>query len=199
MERDSDYLFPLMQQLQHCDAASARRLLEQAASLHPADPRPLLLLAARHIQDQEPDRAEAAYIAALQAAPDYAIARFQLGLLQFTSSRPSAALATWAPLDKLEEAHPLRLFKMAFESLQNDQFDQACHWLREGIKFNTDNPPLNQDMQLLISRIEGTVAAARDSRAERQSDTTPYAEQAIAATNAESEAHFLLSTYRSVH
>ena len=57
----------------------------------PQDARALLLQAGAYAQAQDYDRAEATYIAALQRAPDLAIARFQLepaAIHQRTASGP---------------------------------------------------------------------------------------------------------------
>jgi Flp pilus assembly protein TadD len=187
-----DYMPELLSRLGQNERGSARGLLEQAVQAHPGDPRPLLLLAAELIHAKEIDRAEAAYIAALQLAPGYAIARFQLGLLQLTSARPAAALATWAPLEGLAEADPLRLFKQGLEALIRDDFEQARRWLLEGIAHNKDNPPLNRDMQLVLDRIAGAPARGDAQPAPRRAD------EADASAQAPGD-HFLVSTYRKTH
>jgi tetratricopeptide (TPR) repeat protein len=45
---------------------------------------------------------------AVQLAPDYAIARFQLGFFQLTSGETANALDTWGRLDGLPDGHYLR-------------------------------------------------------------------------------------------
>jgi tetratricopeptide (TPR) repeat protein len=179
---DRDYLPDLVNRLQTADGASARRLLEEAGRTHPADPRPLLLLAAELVHDKELDRAEAAYTAALQCAPDFAIARFQLGLLQLTSGRPAVAQATWAPLELLEDGHPLRLFKTGLELLAQDRFAEARGFLERGIAANHENPPLNRDMQMVLEGIGRLEADAGEPPASSDSAT---------------EGHVLVSSYRN--
>lgn len=188
MNNPDDYIHELMQRLQAAANApqAAIALLADAADAHPADARPLLLLAAEFAQQRDMDRAEAAYVAALQRAPQFWIARFQLGLLQFTSARPAVAMLTWAPLDSLEENHPLRLFKQGFEHLARDDFDGARRLLALGIAANTDNPPLNQDMRMLIDRI-----------AQQAGQPGQPAEPAEAQNPADS--HFLVSAYQRLH
>jgi tetratricopeptide (TPR) repeat protein len=163
------------------------------------DPLGLLLLAGGYAQAQDYDRAEATYIAALQRAPDLAIARFQLGLLQFTSARPAVASMTWQALDRLDDRHPLKLFKTAFECLARDEFAGAIQGFQDGIAHNVENPPLNRDMQMVIDRIRalhldagGKVAAdAEASQAEgNRGDDAP---------DRETQAHFLVSTYRNLN
>lgn len=179
MRPDQDYLPALVQRLAQSDSAGARGLLERAAQEHPGDARIFLLLAADHMQAQEIDRAEASYIAALQLAPDLAIARFQLGLLQFTSGRPAAALATWALLDLLDPGDPLRLFKSGLQALAQDRFDETRRYLQQGIAANSTNPALNRDMELVLAEMARRNLGAHED----------------GAPAAGGEGHFLVSSY----
>lgn len=148
------------------------------------DLRALLLQAAGFAQAQQYDRAEATYMALLERAPNFAIARFQLGLLQFTGARPAVASLTWKPLDRLDDSHPLKLFKQGFEHLALDQFDAALGKLQEGIARNAENEPLNRDMAMVIERI-------------RQVDRPkPSSEGEVAGA---ADDHFLVSTYRKLN
>ena len=152
------------------------------------DPGPWLLFAADLAQEGQMDRAESAYLDLLQRAPNFAIARFQLGLLQFTSARPAVALRSWAPLDLLPETHYLRLFTGAFACLAEDKFEATAALLREGIAQNTENPPLNQDMQMLLGKLQQAgFLPGEDGNGRKE---TP------AASEQETSAHFLLSSYR---
>lgn len=148
-----DYFPALLQRLQQ-DGSQAVELLEQAANQYPRDPRPFLLLAAEFMHQRQVDRAEACYIFALHRAPEFAIARFQLGLLQLTSARPAAAIATWAPLEVLPDGEPLKLFKRGLEAMAQDRFEEARQLLEAGIAANTVNEPLNRDMRMVIERID---------------------------------------------
>lgn len=151
--QEQDFFPGLIAQLQPAEPPQRLEMLARAADEHPADPRPLLLMAAEYINLQRVDQAEGAYILALQRAPGFGIARFQLGLLQFTSGRPAAAMATWAPLEALPESDPLLLFKRGLELLGRDQFQDAQRWLLAGIGANTVNEPLNRDMRMVIDRM----------------------------------------------
>lgn len=183
MNRD-DYLPELLQRLGDptLPPAQASGLLVDACNAHPGDARPWLLLAAEYMQQRDTDRAEAAYVGALQRQADLAIARFQLGLLQFTSNRPALALTTWAPLDLLSESHCLRLFKQAFACLAHDDSSGASAFLLRGIEANLDNPPLNADMRMLLDKLVPPT---------RPAPSVPDAE--------ESQAHFLVSAYQKPH
>lgn len=100
----------------------------------------------------KPIEAYSALSRAVDIAPDFAIARFQLGFFQLTSGEANNALATWGPLEQLEDGHYLRLFVEGLRHLIADDFDMAFQLLGRGMKANTENPPLNRDMQLLIDR-----------------------------------------------
>lgn len=160
-----DYMPGFLAQLQQAPIPARRELLNRAVEQHPRDPRPLLLLAAEEMRAERVDRAEAAFMFALQLAPDFAIARFQLGLLQFTSARPAAATATWAPLEALPDGEPLKTFKRGLEALTRDQYEEARDLLLAGIAANQENEPLNRDMQLVITRMR-EMGLLRDGPAE---------------------------------
>lgn len=179
-----DHLPEVLKRLQGAAGASALRLLQEAVQAHPDDPRLLLLLAAELVHAQEIDRAEAAYTAALQLAPDFAIARFQLGLLQFTSARPAVAMATWAPLEALGEDHPLRLFKNGLELLGQDRFAEARQWLERGIAKNAENPALNRDMRMVLDRMATLAPEGRPPGAAEPPDP------------GDGQGHVLISSYR---
>jgi len=141
----------------------------------------LLLLGAERVHASDIDGAEAAYIAALQAAPGLHIARFQLGLLQLTGSRPAAALSTWAPLQLLDEGQPLRLFASGLGCLARDEFAEARRLLELGIERNQENQPLNRDMRMVLERMAGLGAGGPGEAAD---------------ATAAASAHYLVSSYK---
>ena len=98
---------------------------------------------------------------AVALAPDFAIARFQLGLFQLTSGESENALETWGRLDKLADGHYLRNFVDGLRCLIRDDFAGVIEKLQQGIALNQENPPLNRDMQLIIDRCRPLLAHAR--------------------------------------
>lgn len=90
---------------------------------------------------------------AVELAPDFAIARFQLGFFQLTSGEASDALSTWGPLALLPEGHYLRFFVGGLTHLIRDEFDATISRLEQGIAINDETPPLNRDMQLIIDQV----------------------------------------------
>jgi tetratricopeptide (TPR) repeat protein len=91
---------------------------------------------------------------AVELAPDFAIARFQLGFFYLTSGDAADALSVWGPLALLPEGHYLRLFVGGLTHLVRDEFADSVRLLKEGIAANSENPPLNRDMALIISKTE---------------------------------------------
>ena len=120
---------------------------------HPGDPRLQFLHGSVLAGDRDYTGARAAMARALEISPGFEIARFQLGFLEFTSGEPARAAETWAPFSGLPEAHPLRLFSEGLMRLAVDDVPGAVSRLRRGIELNDANPPLNKDMQLLISEL----------------------------------------------
>lgn len=90
---------------------------------------------------------------AVALAPDFAIARFQLGFFQLTSGEAVDALATWGPIALLPDGHYLRFFVGGLTHLIRDEFDETVLRLREGIAANDENPALDHDMQLIIDQV----------------------------------------------
>lgn len=136
--------------------------IDALATEHPDDARlqflkgSLLIGLGRHIE------AHQALSRAIAIAPDFAIARFQLGLFQLTSGEADQALETWGRMDRLPDDHYLRKFVDGLRRLIRDDFDGAVTSLNEGIAINTENTPLNRDMQMLIDRCKATQTASVD-------------------------------------
>lgn len=125
---------------------------DRLVSQHPDDPRLHFLRGSILASIGRPIEAMAALKQAVELAPDFAIARFQLGFFQLTSGEAANALSTWGPLALLPETHYLRKFVAGLTHLIRDEFSQAIEQLRQGIAVNEENPPLNNDMQLIINQ-----------------------------------------------
>jgi tetratricopeptide (TPR) repeat protein len=95
---------------------------------------------------------------AVQLAPDFAIARFQLGFFELTSGEADLALESWRPLDQLPTGHFLSHFVSGLRALIVDDFVTCATELRTGIGLNTDNAPLNNDMRLIIEQCQPFIA-----------------------------------------
>jgi len=128
-------------------------LIDRALADFPQDPRLHFLRGSVLAGIGRPIEALAALKTAVDQAPDFAIARFQLGFFQLTSGEAADALSTWGPLALLPDGHYLRAFVAGLTYLIRDEFPQAMEQLRIGIAANEENAPLNRDIQLIIDRI----------------------------------------------
>lgn len=90
---------------------------------------------------------------AVHLAPDYGVARFQLGMMLLSSGEAVEAQEVWGPLHALPPSHYLHLFVKGLGRMIHDDFSEAARLLKEGIAHNTENPPMNRDMQLILDEL----------------------------------------------
>ena len=142
----------------------------------------LLLLGSDYAAEGELEKAETALARAVLLSPALHIARYQLGLLQFSSGRAAAALVTWSPLAVLGPAEALGHFVRGFAALSQDEFAPAQLHFEAGLACNHGNPALAGDIQMVMARVSQLQAqgAMRDS--------VPAPEESPAA-------HVLLTNY----
>lgn len=149
--------------LMQTDEAAALNRVGALVETYPEDARLHFIRGSMLIGAQRNIEAHGALSRAVALAPDFAIARFQLGFFELTSGEPVAAQVTWEPLARLPADHYLRIFSEGLGLLIEDRFAEATDRLQTGIRLNTENLPLNRDMQLLIdecrSLSEGTGVA----------------------------------------
>jgi tetratricopeptide (TPR) repeat protein len=136
------------------------RIADGLIARNPEDPRLHFLRGSILASIGRPIEALPALQKAVEIAPDFVIARFQLGFFQLTSGEAANALSTWGPLALLPEGHYLRSFVAGLTHLIRDEFEAAIRQLREGIAVNEENPPLNRDMQLIIDQSAALLAQA---------------------------------------
>lgn len=162
-----------------CDEAVMQRLLaaagedsgqgvaaiDAALADHPSDPRLHFLKGSLLIGLKRFVEAHDALARAVEIAPDFALARFQLGFFELTSGEAEAARETWRPLRALPAGHWLLSFVTGLEHLIADRFAECIAALREGIGANAENPPLNHDMALIVARCEELLAAQAGAEA----------------------------------
>lgn len=166
------------------DGAQAVEWFRKASAAEPAAGLPQFLLGAELASMGNMDQAEAAFSNATRLAPDFPMARYQLGLLQFSSGRAAIALLTWQPLLQLPDSDPLPHFVNGFAALAHDRFDEALRHYEQGLALNTTNNALSADIEKVIAGIKALAPNA-----------------ALAAENpgelaAESDTHVLLANYQ---
>ena len=137
------------------EVARTDRLLVE----YPEDPRLHFLRGSLLAGLGRPIEALPALRRAVEIAPDFTIARFQLGFFLLTSGEPAEALGVWGPLAMLPKDHYFRLFVAGLTHLIRDEFDETVRFLEQGIAANQENPPLNRDMQLIIDQVHGLKSA----------------------------------------
>jgi len=134
--------------------------IRAAVAQNPRNAELRYLLGAELAQQKEYEAAVIEMHTALQLDPTLHFARFQLGLLYLTMAQPANSLATWAPLEDLDETEALKFFKRGLEALIRDDFDTCVGLLRQGIKLNKQNDPLNFDMTMVIDRVDQAYVVA---------------------------------------
>ena len=107
---------------------------------------------ALHAQIEDYQTALINYQTALNLAPDYHIARFQLGLLLATLEQKTECMAIMRPLSQLND-HYLGQFAVAIMALLENALPQAIAALNEGLRINHEIPSLSNDMRALLQRI----------------------------------------------
>ena len=139
---------------QSSQAAAALELFAQASALVPASGLPHFLIGSEHAAAGDIEAAEAAFARAVLLAPDFVLARYQLGLLQFTSRRAMVALLTWQPLFALPAGEPMGHFVRGFEALARDGFADALAHYREGLACHDLNEAMAADIRRVIQALE---------------------------------------------
>ncbi|HZY20284.1 MAG TPA: hypothetical protein VFE82_17575 [Ramlibacter sp.] len=144
------------------DADHAIACFTCAAGIDPASGIPHFLIGAELAGRGDLMGAEHAFAQAVSLAPAFHLARYQLGLLQFSCERSAVALATWEPLLDLPADDPLGHFVRGFRALSTGGIAQALQHLRHGLGLSPGNPALSAD----IAKIIQTVERLRDRQAQ---------------------------------
>ena len=158
------------------DGAQAIEWFQKASAAEPAAGLPQFLLGAEFAALGQMAQAEAAFANATRLAPDFPMARYQLGLLQFSSGRAAIALLTWQPLLALPSTVPLPHFVSGFAALAHDGFEDALRHFERGLALNTTNRALSEDIEKVIGGIKALApsansVAAHEAEPAREFDT----------------------------
>jgi tetratricopeptide (TPR) repeat protein len=141
------------------ESEKALHLFARACVANPGSATPHFLMGSEYAALGEMEKAETALANAVVLAPALHIARYQLGLLQFSSGRASMAFVSWGPLFDLDEAQPLLHFVRGFAALAQDDFAAAQAHFEAGLLRNQHNPPLSADIQKVIDGMKQLQAA----------------------------------------
>jgi tetratricopeptide (TPR) repeat protein len=177
----------LLKQLEH-DDKDGLKSLERLCAQYPLDPRLHFLKGSILAGLQRYDEGRLAMARAIEIAPDFALARFQLGFLDLTSGRPVDAIGVWTPLFSLDETEPLRVLAEGLTNLAGDNLDEARRLLKHGMAINKSNPIINADMQMILDEI-----GDKPSSLTAVSDTAPATNEKVKdGPEPQSAAHQLL-------
>jgi tetratricopeptide (TPR) repeat protein len=139
--------------------------IDQSLVHYPSDPRLHFLRGSVLAGIQRYDEGRLAMRQAIEIAPGFELARFQLGFLEFTSGMANEAFQIWTPFDALPETAPFRLFAMGLVYLAQDDFAECDRLLRQGIELNQEHPLINGDMQLILDEIAPRLDAIQEPSA----------------------------------
>lgn len=164
----------------------------EAAVNTPASGAPHFLIGSALASQGEFEKAEAAFSNAVLLAPNFSIARYQLGLLQFSSGRAALALVMWQPLldipNPTSEEKALAVFVRGYAALAQDDFVPALAHFREGVRINTGNAAVSGDVNKVIERVEQLLINAGAD--------VPVVQGSAETTDA-ADSHVLLSNYQN--
>lgn len=125
--------------------------IDRQLRLFPEDPRLHFLRGSTLAGKQRAIEAHQSLQKAVELAPDYTLARYQLGFFELTSGEADRALSTWGPLLQLPTSNYLRRFVEGLTHLIRDEFAPAIEQFEAGMALNDDNAPMNHDIELLMA------------------------------------------------
>lgn len=160
--------------------AEALTLFQEASIAAPAWAIPHFLIGSEYAAQGDMEKAEAAIANAVLLDPGLHIARYQLGLLQFSSGRAAAALVTWQPITELQGEQGLSDFVRGFAAMAQDNLDEARSYFASGLAAPDLNPAVASDIHKVIAGMDNLNNPG-------QGEVSP--------TTAQPSAHVLVSTY----
>ncbi len=120
--------------------------------------RGLYLLGAEYAEIGMFERAYLTMQEAVTIDPGLWDAHFQSGLVKFVMGDFKTAEAVWMALDVLEENSPLVLFKTGILLFAGGNATEGEKLVNLGIERNITNPPLNQVMSSILTRLSEITA-----------------------------------------
>ena len=124
--------------------------LETLLDQYPSDERLHFLKGLLKADEQDYNGARASMRSAIDLAPNYHVARFQLGFLLLAAGEPHSAQEVWGPLHSLPTDNYLYIFVQGLCRLINGDFSQTVKFLEDGIARNREKPIMNRDMQMVV-------------------------------------------------
>lgn len=162
LARDED-ITRLIEQLQDPNTKDIATI-DDLLQAYPQDPRLHFMRGSVLAEKSDAMEAHAAIKRAVELAPDFVIARYQLGFFELTSGEADKALSTWGPILAMPEDNYLRVFVEGMIYLIRDEFEAAVDSFERGLKLNSENEPLNNDIRLLIDKTKDLTNTLHDRR-----------------------------------
>ncbi|MGH8049802.1 MAG: tetratricopeptide repeat protein [Arenimonas sp.] len=134
----------------HADAVSMLKTLLERDSKHVFG---TYLLAAEHAQLGMMDRAEEGFVKTVELAPDFPMARFQLGQLYLVKGDAESAKNLLAPLAQLPAGQALSCYAKGLIAAANEDVNEAISQLQTGLTCEQEIPALAQDMQRVLNNL----------------------------------------------
>lgn len=136
--------------------AESVELLKTLLEREPGNAHGQYLLAAQHAQLGMMDRAEAGFRKAVAAAPDLAMARFQLGQLLLVKGAVDEARAVMVELAAAPAGQVLGAYARGLIAAASEDIAGAIAELQAGLACPQDIPVLAEDMRRLLERLGGS-------------------------------------------
>lgn len=146
--------------------------VEQLIRRYPDDPRLHFMLGSILAGKGRPIEAHRSMSRALELAPTFSLARYQLGFFELTSGEADRALSTWGPLLAAPRDDYLRTFVEGMTHLIRDEFVEAIERFERGIELNRDNEPMNNDIRLLMAECRELMRRAHDHDSDGEQSAT---------------------------
>jgi len=112
------------------------------------------LLAAEHAQLGLMDRAEEGFERTVQLAPDFPMARFQLGQIFLVKGDGESAKRVLAPLSALPANQALSSYARGLVAAANEDVVGAMNELRAGLACEQEIPALADDMRRVLANLQ---------------------------------------------
>jgi len=132
---------------------AALDLFARASEALPSSGIPHFLIGSEHAACGNMEAAEAALANAVLLSPDFALARYQLGLLQFSTARAAVALVTWEPLFAAPPGESLGHFVRGFAALAQEAFDESLQHFEQGLAGEDVNPAVAGDIRKVMHAV----------------------------------------------
>ncbi|MFZ5636637.1 MAG: hypothetical protein ACOY82_08610 [Pseudomonadota bacterium] len=151
--------------------SEAISMLKQMLVREPGHLHATYLLAAQHAQIGLFDRAESGFRSVVAQAPDFAIARFQLGQLLTMKGAGDEACAVLSPLTS--GADTLAAYARGMSALALGDAETGARELEQGLALPQEIPALMGDMQRLRDNLLQSLSAESSSIATQEVSPAP--------------------------